>query len=48
MLLLYADWDMLKNASNQGGANTATVAPWHTAAGDGRFESCIYRKLFGG
>ena len=25
MLLLYADWMMLKNASNQGGANSLTV-----------------------
>ena len=30
MLLLHADWMMLKNASNQGGANCVTVAPWHT------------------
>ena len=27
-LLLHADWVMLKNASNQGGANSVT--PWHT------------------
>ena len=26
-LLLHADWMMLKNASNQGGANSVTVAP---------------------
>ena len=30
MLLLHADWMMLKNSSNQGGANSATLAPWHT------------------
>ena len=29
-LLLHADTMMLKNASNQGGANSVTVAPWHT------------------
>ena len=30
-LLLHADWMMLKNASNQGGANSVTVATfWHT------------------
>ena len=29
-LLLLADWMMLKNSSNQGGANSATLAPWHT------------------
>ena len=29
-LLLRADWVMLKNASNQGGANSVTVAPWQT------------------
>ena len=29
-LLLHADWVMLKNASNQGGANSVTVAPWQT------------------
>ena len=30
MLLLHADWMMLKNSSNQGGANSVTLAPWHT------------------
>ena len=30
MLLLHADWMMLKNSSNQGGANTVTLGPWHT------------------
>ena len=30
MLLLHADWIMLKNSSNQGGANSVTLAPWHT------------------
>ena len=29
-LLLHADWMMLKNSSNQGGANNVTLAPWHT------------------
>ena len=29
-LLLHADWMMLKNSSNQGGANSVTLAPWHT------------------
>ena len=29
-LLIHTDWMMLKNASNQGGANSMTVAPWHT------------------
>ena len=29
MLLLHADWMMLKNSSNQGGANSVTLAPWH-------------------
>ena len=28
-LLLHTDWMMLKNSSNQGGANTMTLAPWH-------------------
>ena len=27
---LHADWMMLKNSSNQGGANSLTLAPWHT------------------
>ena len=30
MLLLHADWMMLKNSSNQGGANSMTLAPWYT------------------
>ena len=30
MLLLHADWMMLKNSSNQGRANSVTLAPWHT------------------
>ena len=30
MLLLHADWMMLKNSSNQGGANSVTLPPWHT------------------
>ena len=29
-MLLHADWMMLKNSSNQGGANSMTLAPWHT------------------
>ena len=29
-LVLHADWMMLKNSSNQGGANSMTLAPWHT------------------
>ena len=29
-LLLHADWMMLKNSSNQGGANSVTLASWHT------------------
>ena len=29
-LLLHPDWMMLKNSSNQGGANSVTLAPWHT------------------
>ena len=29
-LLLYADWMMLKNSSNQGGANSLTLALWYT------------------
>ena len=30
MLLLHADWMMLKNSSNQGGENSVTLAPCHT------------------
>ena len=29
-LLLHADWMMLKNSSNQGAANSLTLAPWLT------------------
>ena len=29
-LLLHADWMMLENSPNQGGANSTTLAPWHT------------------
>ena len=29
MLLLHADWMMLKNSFNQGGENSVTLAPWH-------------------
>ena len=29
-LLLHADWMMLKNSSNQGGANSVTLNPWQT------------------
>ena len=29
-LLLHADWMMLENSSNQGEANSVTLAPWHT------------------
>ena len=29
-LLLHTDWMMLKNSSNQGAANSLTLAPWHT------------------
>ena len=42
MLLLHAGWMMLKNASNQGGANSLTVAS--PAADAGRFDSCISQK----
>ena len=34
-LLLHADWIMLKNSSNQGGANSMTLAPWHMKSGGG-------------
>ena len=50
-LLLHADWMMLKNASNQRGANSVTVALSTRkilAADAGRFEICISGKLFGG
>ena len=30
LLVLHADWMILKNASNQGGANSVTVASQHT------------------
>ena len=30
ILLLHADWMIVKNASNQGGANSVTAAPWNT------------------
>ena len=30
MLLLHADWMIVKNVSNQDGANNVTAAPWHT------------------
>ena len=49
-LLLHADWMMLTNASNQGEANTVTIAPLAhevPAADPGRFESCISREIFG-
>jgi len=43
---------VLKNASNQRGANSVTVAAWHRKSqpllNTGRFESCISQKLFGG
>ena len=45
------DWMMLKNTSNQSGANSVTIcslAHEITAADAGRFESCLSRKLFGG
>jgi len=29
-LLLHADWMIVKNVSNQGGANSVTPAPWHS------------------
>ena len=29
-LLLHANWMMLKNSSNQGGAKSLTRSPWHT------------------
>ena len=50
-LLLHADWMMLTNSSNQGEANSMTIAPLAheiPAADAGRFESYISRKLFGG
>ena len=40
--------DCYYHASNQRGANSVTVAPWHTKSGLRMFESCIFRKLFGG
>ena len=43
MLFLHADWMILKNVSNQRGANSVTVAPWDTDAG--HFESCISRTF---
>ena len=43
-LLLHTDWMILTNASNQGEANSMTVA----LADAGCFESCISWKLFGG
>ena len=50
-LLVDADWMMLTNASNQGEANSMTIAPLAhkiLTANASRFESCISQKLFGG
>ena len=50
-LLLHADWMIVKNVSNQDGANNVTAAPWHTKSQPRMllvFESCISRKLFAG
>ena len=47
-LLLNADWMVLKNVSNQGGAKSVPVAHEIPAADAGRLESYICRKLFGG
>ena len=30
MLLLHTDWIIVKNVSNQGGANSVTAALWHS------------------
>ena len=43
-LLLHADWMILKNVSNQRGANSVTIAPWQTDTG--RFKSVISRTFF--
>ena len=40
-LLLHADWMMLKNSSNQGGANRVTLAPWHTKS---RLQTLVASK----
>ena len=47
-LLLHADWMIVKNASNQDGANSVTAAPCHKIPAEdaGRFENCISQKLF--
>ena len=36
-LLLHADWMMLKNASNQGGANSMPSRPWMLVASKAAF-----------
>ena len=41
---LHADWMIVKNVSNQCGANSMTAASWQTQP----FESCISRKSYGG
>ena len=49
--LLDANWMMLTNASNQGEANSVTIAPLAREilnVDASPFESCISRKLFGG
>ena len=52
-LLLHADWMMLKNASNQGGANSVTVAPFLSFSHEipsvdaGRFSEIIWRSALG-
>ena len=50
-VLLDADWMMLTNTSNQGEANSMTIAPLAheiPTADASRFESCISQKLLGG
>ena len=42
MLLLHADWVMLKNTSNNGRANSMTRNPCRRAV---RFENCISQKI---
>ena len=51
MPLLDADWMMVMNASNQGEANSVTIAPLAheiPTADASRFESRISQKLLGG
>ena len=44
-LLLHADWMMLKNASNQDGANSVTVAPCDTKSQPASCRCWSLRKL---